>query len=155
MRLQCLAFALIWIIASPAPGWAQSGPVSDTVLRAAYCVGVLSEAIGFFKELDSERKGPKAFEEKHSRYKQYLMTQMMFGGGEMQPAVFAIVNKGKRDFQRKIDEDVKADIIKCPSSCGDGTNDGPSECTIQCIAKQDQVEANILKCLHQPDQLPF
>jgi hypothetical protein len=84
MRLH-LAFALMWIIANPASGWAQSAPVSDTVLRAAYCLGVLSEAISSVKRVPGDVASSetakaadffdevsKPLEQKRQRYYQYL-----------------------------------------------------------------------------------
>ena len=168
MRIRYLAFALAWIIANPAPSWAQSAPVSDTVLRAAYCVGVLSEAISVLsfkpgeitdseaaKSLDRARKHN---EQKRQRYSQYLAVQMLTSG-ELQGSILAIGEKGKADARRKTDQTEGPETTsiqrKRQTWCGDGAYADPSECTIQCIAKQDQVYANILKCLHQPDQLPF
>jgi hypothetical protein len=101
MRRQHLAFALMWIIANPASAWAKSAPASDTVLRAAYCLGVLSEAISYFKPQPGEITNgeiakaidelSKFYEQKRQRYFQYLAVQVIFG--EMEASIFAIGEK--------------------------------------------------------------
>jgi hypothetical protein len=166
MRRQHLAFALMWIIANPASAWAKSASASDTVLRAAYCLGVLSEAISYFKPQPGEITNgeiakaidelSKFYEQKRQRYFQYLAVQVIFG--EMEASIFAIGEKGKSDYRQKNQGSAAtevASISKCRTSCGDAANTIISECSIQCVAKQDQVQANILKCTTQPDQLPF
>jgi len=181
MRLQYLAFALIWIITSPTSGWAQSAPISDTVLRAAYCLGVLSEAISFLPKPDEKTKSEiakgtataldvevfnnvneliKAYEQKRQRYFQYLAVQMIYG--ETQASILAIGEKGKSDFRQKHKNVTSAEvssrsksISKCRASCGNPVGTFISECSIQCLAMEDQVYANIVKCTTQPDQLPF
>jgi hypothetical protein len=176
MRLH-LAFALIWVIAYPASGWAQSAPISDTVLRAAYCLGVLSEAISWLPKPDEKTKSEiakgtataldvevfngvneliKIYEQKRQRYFQYLSVKIILE--EMPPSILAIGEKGKSDHRRKAQGLTAAELAlvpKCRTSCGDAANTIISECSIQCVAKEDQVYANVIKCTTQPDQLPF
>jgi hypothetical protein len=173
MRRQHLAFALMWIIANPASAWAKSASASDTVLRAAYCLGVLSEAISSVKRVPGDVASSetakaadffdevsKPLEQKRQRYYQYLAVQVIFG--EMQTSIFAIGERGKADVRQKTQGSAAASsvVTRCRTSCGDAayaslSDRSLSECALQCVAKQDQVHANILKCTTQPDQLPF
>jgi hypothetical protein len=143
-------------------------------LRAAYCLGVLGEVISNFPQPDEKTRseiakgtatafevqiaeGFDALTQKRQRYYQYLAVQVIFG--QMQTSILAIGEKGKSDYRQKTQGSTDAVISilrKCRTSCGDEADGGSwSECTIQCVAKQDQVYANVLKCVGQPDQLPF
>jgi septal ring factor EnvC (AmiA/AmiB activator) len=182
MRLH-LAFALAWIIANPAPGWAQSALASDTVLRAAYCLGVLNAEIGEWnKNVPPADEGcavwadnsktqclgknselaelltelNKSSEQKRRRYAQYLAVQLP-NLEKMRTSILAIITKGKTDYQNSVASasEAMAMVSKCAKSCGDVAGAGTSQCSIDCIAQRDQVQANIMKCTSQPDQLPF
>ena len=72
----------------------------------------------------------------------------------MQTSIFAIGEKGKADVRQKTQSSAAASsvVTKCRTSCGDAayakslSDRSLSECALQCVAKQDQVHANILKC---------
>jgi hypothetical protein len=177
MRPQYLVFVLTWIIANAASCRAQSVPTSDTVLRAAYCIGVLDEEISRSKSLPrtdqcavlaednqcwaTEKDMAQAFDEvqqhhekTRKRYAQYLFTQMP-NLEHMRTRIMAIIAKGKADHRQAYASDAfLSEATKCAKSCAD--NRPPtSTCSIECIAQHDQVHANIWKCIAHPDQLPF
>src|SRR5262245_7178596 len=179
MRLQYLAFALMWIIA-PGSGWSQPATTSDTVLRAAYCVGVLDQSVSGLKGLPrtdqcalhkdgqcwvTEKEMAETFDEvlgkkqeqRRMRYAQYLAMQLP-NLDKMRTSIAAVIAKGKTDYENFMNSGSGAmhdKLSKCGKMCGDTAATGTSQCSIECIAQQDQVLANIWKCMTRPDQLPF
>jgi hypothetical protein len=175
----------MWTILNPAFGWAQSAPASDSVLRAAYCLGVLDAQISIWKAtvppavegcapgVESKKQClgtngvdevfaeiaadiAKASKQKRRRYAQYLASQLP-NLDTARTSILAVIAKGKTDFQNAAASasGATADMIsKCGKTCGDGPGK-TSQCSIERIAQQDQVLANITNCTARPDQLPF
>jgi hypothetical protein len=99
----------------------------------------------------------KEREQRRKRYAQYLAMQLP-NLDRMRTSIAAVIAKGKTDYQNFMNSPsgtMHDKLSKCGKMCGDTTATGTSQCSIECIAQQDQVLANIWKCLSRPDQLPF
>lgn len=159
--------------------WGQTArpDISDTVLRAAYCVGVLKQNITLLEERQQSRSGcdtnwsalgyktfeqcleekPQIdeviqalvgdYEEKRKRYGQYLIVRMTDASDGQMNAMLAVVLKGERDATHKEKASDNPLTARCFSSGGNNVFD--------CVARHDPTHANILRCLHVADQLPF
>ena len=148
--------------------------LSDTVLRAAYCMGVLKQSIaelqqqsmarcdtswsemGFKTQEQCSKDAPMLYEftqamqsdyeEKRKRYTQYVLVRTIGASDEQITAIHAVFHKGKRDTTLKKKTLDYPTTSKCSSA---GTS------LVDCVAKHDPTYANILRCQHEPDQLPF
>jgi hypothetical protein len=154
------------------PAMAQE--VSDTVLRAAYCAGVLAESIKGLPAMGadtcsggSQPSVPgyvdlcavpgidrvfaelrQAYERRRSRYVAYLKIRSI----ELTPTglntALAATEKGKRDARAKMAEGMdKETYDRCRGRSG--------AAFIDCAAPHDGTHASILRCEIGPDNLPF
>lgn len=161
---------------SPIQAFAQgTADTNDTAFRAAYCVGVLKGSIRLLQEqrpdvfqcatrwaefkFESAEECVAAMptvaqavealqvplEAKHQRYKQYLAIRYL-SKSLPADAVLALMSKGEKDALEKQSKAADTALSRCRFSGDDIVN---------CVARYDQVHANILRCLLSPDQLPF
>ena len=158
------AGSLIAVAQRPTP------ELSDTTLRAAYCVGVLKHQMESLKDTQlgceaawSERKYKSLedcqqtegiiqglsqfFKEKHRRYAQYVAIRTMEASEGQTTMLQAVIRKGEVDARAKDDAPLSPATKACYSR----------EVTdlVGCVAKHDQTHASVMRCQHSPDQLPF
>jgi hypothetical protein len=151
---------------------------TDTVMRAAYCVGVLKQrtetffipkvehcaatwAAQKYKSLaDCQSQTPylarmatgmlEDFQKKRKRYAQYVSLFISDTNNQHRlPMVRGLIAKGEADAKNSNDQLTDMCQGRCPN------DDHVGSCFIQCLEVADQVEANMARCQFWPDKLPF
>jgi hypothetical protein len=153
------ALALCLLVACSALPAAGQG-VDPTLLRAAYCVGVLKESIKMFDGLASglEQSDLKTgtiktsaqYKLRHKRYADYLALHVLGTVDHGRDAMIgAVVAKGERDAAGGLSASDWNAYTQCRN-----VHKSPAE-VISCFASTNETEANVLRCQSLPDGLPF
>jgi hypothetical protein len=159
LLVRSIVAGLVVLSLSAAGTAAQDAP--DTIMRAAYCVGVLQESLKHTERQAAEAMQPaearelletlsKDLEARRKRYAQY----MTLGALDMTPnqiaAAMALIAKGERDVADKRLAPIDPGVSRCLTS-----HRSSVAALVECVASFDPVEANILRCKSAPDGLPF
>jgi hypothetical protein len=166
------------LCASTHVAWGQglAPALSDTTLRAAYCVGVLKQSMANLStpisaegcETNWSKLGLKSTEEcrelndlankiardlrvdyeaRRKRYAQYVALRSLEASSQQKTVILAVIRKGETDTTTKEDASLDPATVACYSHVGDAL--------VACVAIHDPTHANILRCQHVGDQLPF
>ena len=149
---------------------------TDTLFRAAYCLGVLKSVLAAGPAEAAERcklpaelkkfssaeecvnslltEDKQRFQSKHQRYFDYIAISRVQLPSDLLLQLGLIIRKGERDYGRHQPPDSEfSQMLQCSTGCPAG--DGLNQCIIDCTAKFDQTLANVQSCLSLPDRLPF
>lgn len=161
----------------PAATLAQDS--ADTLMRAAYCAGVLKHDLDRIRtsniEADQTRCRPgqtieecskvdpfmgsllaqleKDAVDRRNRYTEYIRFRMTEISPARKEALLSLTRKGETDSARKLTEKLADATNPAVDLCHAAKLSRPA--LVDCIAQHDQVLANLLRCRTMPDQLPF
>lgn len=149
----------------------------DNFPRAAYCFGVLYAT--FWEHPQSEDRlaakcqqadphvwtfndcrsaiakyaGDQTWRERYSNYERYWAF-FRFVPAEQVQSLGAVIEKGKRDGYKYKMAAESARVFKCfEGGCLLASAQRPS-CIVECVAQDDQVHADVLRCQLMPDAIP-
>ena len=140
--------------------------MTDTTLRAAYCVGVLKYSVDEMRQRGVDAPLPELREmaaelqkdpqNRGKRYATYLALRMDRSTDDAlssitQKWIQVLMAKGYKDAREKIAAPDHPGVARCLKSPPQSS----VAAIVDCIGEYDQVYANIIRCQKMPDQLPF
>ena len=140
----------------------------DNVFRAAYCNGVLNNAVEYTREFTrgctdlyrgmcaDASDQLKSLEEKQRRYAEFTIAHQMSLPLELGARVSMIRRKGEADYKRRIaewNETKRRKADACDTQCRVSL-EMDDQCLVDCYAKFDETLSGIHACLFLPDKLP-
>ena len=171
-------FWTLWIFDADAQ---KSATPTDTLHRAAYCLGVLTNerkrmATETIEQCSDQRR-PETFSsrqecldwsrqkmdakisEKQKRYGRYVSMSFNNATAELRQQIVASMELGRRDNVELQTKSPPQDAHQCMQECSlppsEEALDMIERCNLPCLERHDPTRANIVRCSFLPDQLPF